>query len=66
MCGGEPFHSVMAELFSSEVVWSPFVDVVYCAVVKVFVCVDFHIVQGGFGGVLWFGEVFGYGWWRSF
>ena len=56
----------MAELFSSEVFWSPFVDVVYSAVVKVFVCVDFHSVQGVVSGVMWFGEVRGYGWWRSF
>ncbi len=32
MFGGEPFPSVVAELFGSEVLWSPFVDVVYCAV----------------------------------
>ncbi len=56
----------MAELFGSEVVWSPFVDVVYCALGKVFVCVNFHSVQGVVGGVPWFGEVLGYGWWRSF
>ena len=38
-------------------VWFPFVDVVYCAVGKVFVCVDLHSVQGVVGGVVWFGEV---------
>ncbi len=55
-----------AELFGSEVFWSPFVDVVYYAVGKVFVCVDFHSVQGVVLGVLWFGEILGYGWCRSF
>ena len=34
---------------------------VSCAVGKVFVCVDFHCVQWVVRGVLWFGEVFGYG-----
>ncbi len=57
---------MVAELFGSEVVWSSFVDVVYCAVREVFVCVDFHSVHGVVGGVLWFGEVLGNGWWRSF
>ncbi len=52
---------MMAELFGCEVLWSPFVDVVYCAVGKVFVCVDFHCIQWVVRGVLWFGEVFGYG-----
>ncbi len=66
MCGGEPSHYVMAELFSSEVVWSPFIDVIYGAVVKVFVRVDFHGVQWVFGSVLWFGEVLWDGWWGSF
>ena len=57
---------MLAELFGSEVLWSPFVDVVYCAVGKVFVCVDFHSVQGDVGGVMWIGEVLGYGWCGSF
>ncbi len=57
---------MMTELFGSEVSWFPFVDVVYCAVWKVFMCVIFHSVQGVVGGVFWFGEVLGYGWWRPF
>ena len=43
---------MLAELFGSEVFLSPFVDVVYCAVGKVFVYVDFHSVQGVVGGVM--------------
>ena len=57
---------MVAELFGSEVFWSPFADVVYCAGGKVFVCVYFHGVQGVVGGVLWIGEVLRYGWWGSF
>ena len=52
---------MMAELSGGEVFWSPFIDVVYCAVMKVFVCVDFHCVQWVVSGVLWFGEVLGDG-----
>ncbi len=66
VCSGEPFHSVMANLFGNEVFWFPFVDVVYCAVGKVFACVDFHGVQGVVDGMLWFGEILRYGWWGSF
>ena len=66
MFGGEPFHSVVAELFSSEVVCFPFVYVVDGAVLKVFVCVDFHNVQRVVSRVLWFGEVLGDGWRWSF
>ncbi len=52
---------MMAELSGGEVFWSPFIDVVYCAVMKVFVCVDFHCVQWVVSNVLWFREVLGYG-----
>ncbi len=61
LCSGETLHPVMSELFGGEVFWSPFVDVVYCAVIKVFVFVDFHCVQWVVSGVLWFGEVLGDG-----
>ena len=57
---------MVAELFSSEVVCFPFVYMIDCAVLKVFVCVDFHYVEGVVRRVLWFGEVLGYGWWGSF
>ncbi len=52
---------MMAELFGGEVFRSPFIYMVYCAVLEVFVCIDFHCVQWFVSGVLWFGEVLGYG-----
>ncbi len=51
----------MAELFGCELFRFPFIYVVYRVVGEVFVCIDFHCVQWVFGGVLWFGEVLGYG-----
>jgi hypothetical protein len=53
---------MVAELLSGEVVCFPFVYVVDGAMLKVFVCVDFHNVQGIVGRVLWFGDVLGDGW----
>ena len=57
---------MVAELLSGEVFCFPFVYVVDGAMLKVFVCVDFHNVQGIVGRVLWFGDVLGDGWWWSF
>ena len=57
---------MVAELLSGEVFCFPFVYVIDGAVLKVFVCVDFHNVQGIVGRVLWFGDVLGDGWWWSF
>ena len=64
--GGEPFHSMVAELLSSEMFCFPFVYMIDGAVWKVFVCVDFRNIQWVFNRVLWFREVFGDGWWWSF
>jgi hypothetical protein len=64
--GGEPIHSMVAELLSSEVFCFPFVYMIDGAVLKVFVCVDFHYVERVVRRVLWFGEVLGDGWWWSF
>ena len=57
---------MVAELLCSEVVCFPFVYMIDGAVLKVFVCVDFHDVQGVVDRVLRFGEVLGDGWWWSF
>ena len=57
---------MVAELFSSEVFWFPFIYMVDGAVLKVFVCVDFHNVQRVVSRVLRLGEVLGVGWWSSF
>ncbi len=57
---------MVAELFSGEVLCFPFINVVYCAVEEVFVRINFHCVQWIVNGVLWFGEVLGYGCYRSF
>ncbi len=57
---------MVAELLGSELVCFPFVDMVDGAMLKVFVCVDFHDVQRVVIRVLWFGEVLGDGWWWSF
>ena len=42
--GGEPVHFMVAELLSGEVFCFPFVYMIDGAVLKVFVCVDFHNV----------------------
>ncbi len=52
---------MMAELFGCEVFRSPFIYVVYYAVLEVFVCIDFHCVQWVVICVLWFEEVLGNG-----
>ncbi len=54
---------MVAELLSGEVVCFLFVYVVDGAVLKVFVCVDFHNVQRVFNRVLRLGEVLGVGSW---
>ena len=64
--GGEPVHSMVAELLSSEVFCFPFVYMIDGAVLKVFVCVYFYNVQRVVSRMLRFGEVLGDGWWWSF
>jgi hypothetical protein len=66
MFGGEPVHCMVAELLGGEVVCFPFVYMIDGAMLKVFVCVDFHNVQRVASRVLWFRDVLGDGWWWSF
>ncbi len=52
---------MVEELFGGEVFCSPFINVVYCAVKDVFMRINVHCFQWIVSGVMWFGEVLGYG-----